>query len=140
MGEFSLRKDRPSGIQMPELPELKDDVPEDEKVSLLPVPTGYKLLIVLPDPEETTKGGIVKATETLQKEEISSIVGWVADVGPDAYADKSRFNKPWCQKGDWVMFKAYSGTRFTVYGKEMRLLNDDSIDAVVADPRGILKV
>lgn len=119
----------------------EETIPSPKLASQLPKPTGYKLLIALPDPEETTAGGIIKASETLYNEEISSITGFVVAMGPDAYADEKRFpNGPYCKVGDWIMMRAFSGTRFKIHGKEFRLLNDDSIEAVVEDPRGILKV
>ena len=106
----------------------------------LPKPTGYKLLIALPQPDEKTEGGIVKASETMRVEEVGSICGFVCDIGPDAYSDPKRFpNGPYCKKGDWVMFRAYAGTRFKIHGTEWRLLNDDSVEAIVEDPRGIIK-
>jgi co-chaperonin GroES (HSP10) len=112
-----------------------------EPASQLPVPVGYKVLIALPEPEKTTAGGIIKADETLRIEEVASITGFVLALGPDAYQDKNRFpNGPYCKVGDWVLMRAYSGTRFKVHGKEFRLLNDESIEAVVDDPRGILKI
>jgi co-chaperonin GroES (HSP10) len=37
------------------------------------------------------------------------------------------------------MMRSYSGTRFKVHGKEFRLINDDSVEAVVEDPRGVVK-
>jgi|TARA_R100001129_G_scaffold173921_1_gene145848 co-chaperonin GroES (HSP10) len=107
----------------------------------LPEPKGYKLLIALPEPEEMTEGGILKARETMQVEEIGSVCGFVLKMGADAYGDKTRFpSGPWCEEGDWVLMRSYSGTRFKVHGKEFRLINDDSVEAVVEDPRGIVKV
>ena len=95
----------------------------------------------MPDPEEKTEGGIIKATETLQNEEIGSIVGMVLELGPDCYKDQQRFpSGPSCKEGDWILMRSYSGTRFKVHGKEFRLINDDSVEAVVEDPRGIVKV
>ncbi len=35
------------------------------------------------------------------------------------------------------MFRANTGTRFMVNGLEYRLMNDDSVEAVIADPAGI---
>ena len=62
-------------------------------------------------------------------------------MGDDCYQDKNRFpNGPYCEKGDWIIMRSYSGTRFMVHGKEFRLINDDSVEAVVQDPRGIVKV
>lgn len=126
-------------------PPLEDkdflNAPPEEKASVLPNPTGFKLLIALPEPEEKTGGGIVKATATLDAEEVSSITGFVLKMGPDAYADKTRFpNGPYCKVGDWIVMRAYTGTRFKIFGKEFRLLNDDSVEAVVDDPRGLTRV
>ena len=114
---------------------------ETDVAHQLPKPTGYKLLIALPEPDEKTEGGIIKATETLQNEEIGSIVGMVLELGPDCYKDPQRFpSGPSCKEGDWILMRSYSGTRFKVHGKEFRLINDDSVEAVVEDPRGIVKV
>ena len=123
----------------------KDTQPKEveatDKAKQLPVPKGYKILIALPDIEETTKGGIIKASETRRVEEVGSIVGFVLEMGDDCYQDKNRFpNGPYCKKGDWIIMRSYSGTRFKVHGKEFRLINDDSVEAVVEDPRGIVKV
>jgi co-chaperonin GroES (HSP10) len=114
--------------------------PDEKVASQLPKPTGYKILIALPDPEEKTEGGILKATQTLEAEEIGSIVGFVLAMGPDAYKSTDRFpSGPYCKLGDWIMMRSYSGTRFKVHGKEFRLINDDSVEAVVEDPRGVVK-
>ena len=32
--------------------------------------------------------------------------------------------------------RTYTGTRFRIHGKELRLINDDSVEAVIDDPRG----
>ena len=114
---------------------------EARNAQQIPDPKGYKILIALPEPEESTEGGIIKAAQTLYAEEVGSIVGFVLKMGPDAYADAQRFpSGAYCKEGDWVLMRSYSGTRFSVHGKEFRLINDDSIEAVVEDPRGIVKV
>ena len=114
---------------------------EGRKASQMPKPKGYKILIALPEPDEKTDGGIIKAKQTIHIEEVGSIVGFVIEMGPDAYKNPERFpSGPFCEKGDWVVMRAYSGTRFMVHGKEFRLINDDSVEAVVEDPRGIVKV
>ena len=113
----------------------------DTKPSQLPEPTGYKILIALPEVDEKTEGGIIKAQETMHLEEVGSIVGFVMKLGPDAYEDKKKFpNGPYCKEGDFVLMRSYSGTRFSIHGKEFRLINDDSVEAVIDDPRGIRKV
>ena len=113
----------------------------DSGPSQLPEPKGYKLLIMLPEAEKETKGGILKADATLQQEEVASICGFVVSMGPDAYADKKRFpNGPYCKQGDWILMRAFSGTRFAIHGREMRLINDDGVEAVIDDPRGVRKL
>jgi co-chaperonin GroES (HSP10) len=106
--------------------------------SQLPEPSGYKLLIALPEIDETTEGGIIKSHTSQHEESISTVVGFVLKVGTDAYSDFSRFpTGPYCKDGDWVIFRAFSGTRIKIHGKEFRLINDDTVEAVVEDPRGI---
>jgi len=105
----------------------------------LPKPVGYRVLVALPQPEETSEGTSIIKTDTAKTQDhIMSIIGLVVDMGSAAYGDKERFpDGPWCKEGDFVMFRMNSGTRFTIGGIEYRLMNDDSIEAVVADPTGI---
>ena len=119
-----------------------DEISEEARTaSQLPEPKGYKILIALPEPDEKTDGGIIKSKQTIYIEEVGSIMGFVIAMGPDAYKSVERFpSGPFCEKGDWIVMRAYSGTRFMVHGKEFRLINDDSVEAVVEDPRGIVKV
>lgn len=115
---------------------------EDRKASQLPTPCGYKLLIALPSVEEKTEGGIIRPDSLLKAEETASIVGFVVEVGPLAYQDAAKFpTGPWCKKGDFVVFRSYSGTRLkrTKGGQELRLINDDTVEAVVDDPRGWMR-
>lgn len=106
----------------------------------LPNPKGYKILIAIPDVNEKTKGGIILPDQLKAKEETASVVGQVLARGPDCYSDPDRFPAgPYCQEGDWVVFRAYSGTRFKVQDKEFRLINDDSVEATVADPQWIAR-
>lgn len=112
-----------------------------KKPSQLPEPKGFKLLIALPEVDEKTEGGILKASETIRNESVATVVGFVLKLGPDAYKDEKRFpNGPYCGEGDWVMFRAYSGTRVKIHGKEFRLINDDTVEAVIDDPRGVERV
>ena len=117
------------------------ELTEEEFEAQLPKPVGYRVLVALPSVEETFEGSdLIKAPTTKHHEYIMSIIGLVVDIGDQCYADKERFpTGPWCKTGDYVMFRANTGTRFTVNGLEYRLMNDDSIEAVVADPRGIQK-
>nr|ASN63802.1 co-chaperonin GroES [uncultured virus] len=101
----------------------------------VPKPVGYRVLIALPTIEDTFEGGIAKASSTIREETILTMVGVVVDMGDQAYNDKERFpSGPWCKEGDFVMFRANTGTRFKVGNEEYRLMNDDSIEAVIDDP------
>ena len=103
----------------------------------LPEPKGYRLLIALPEIDEKTQGGVIMPDGLVKDESTASIIGFVLKIGPDAYSDKERFpNWAWCKEGDFVIFRSYSGTRFKVAGKEFRLINDDTVEGVVDDPRG----
>ena len=121
--------------------ETQPAVSDEELEAQLPKPVGYKLLIALPQVEETLgEMGIVKAQLTIQEETLMTVTGLVLDMGDQAYADPDRYpTGPWCKVGDYVIFRANSGTRVRVNGVEYRLMNDDSIDAVVADPRGVTR-
>jgi len=116
-----------------------NEVDEQELEAQLPRPVGYRILIAMPEIEETfadTK--VLKTTTIIHQEHIMSIIGLVLDMGDQAYSDVERFgDTPWCKVGDYVMFRANTGTRFKVGGVEYRLMNDDSIEAVVSDPRGV---
>ena len=134
----------PPGISLPKPIEDKmpdESAPAEEKAKLLPEPTGWRLLCVVPDVEETFENSsIVKADTFMKKEEHATTVLFVLKVGPQAYKDAQRFpDGPWCKEGDFVLVRTYSGTRFKIYGKEFRLLNDDQVEAVVEDPRGITR-
>jgi co-chaperonin GroES (HSP10) len=112
---------------------------EEEFEAQLPTPVGYRVLVAMPKVEEAFEGSeLLKSITTKHQEQVMSIIGLVIDVGDQAYSDEDRFpTGPWCKQGDYVMFRANTGTRFTIEGLEYRLMNDDSIEAVVADPRGI---
>ena len=116
-------------------------VTDDEIEVQMPRPVGYKLLIALPQVEETLGDvGILKTNKMVHEEMLMTVTGLVLDMGDQAYADKERYpNGPWCKVGDYVVFRANSGTRVRVNGVEYRLMNDDSIDAVVSDPRGVTR-
>ena len=110
---------------------------KDDLHAKLPEPTGYRLLIALPEIDEKTQGGVIMPDGLVKDESTASIIGFVIKTGPDAYSDKERFpNGAWCKEGDFVIFRSYSGTRFKVSGKEFRLINDDTVEGVVDDPRG----
>ena len=137
-------------IALPEseliLPPGYSSIPEGEveeqmetvKASQVPKPMGWKILCVLVDVDNTYESGLLKAQETVQNEEIMSPVLFVMELGALAYQDKEKFpTGAWCKEGDFILTRPYTGTRVKIHGKEFRLLNDDQVEAVVQDPRGI---
>ena len=117
-----------------------NDTPDAEKARQLPEPSGYKILCALPEVEDKYESGILKADATVKVEEHSTVVLFVIKLGPQAYADVDKFpSGPWCKQGDFIIARAYSGTRFKIHGREFRLINDDQVEAVVEDPRGITR-
>jgi len=125
---------------IPEPDSVEKPVVSDDVKSQLPEPKGWKILVAMPQADEKTKGGIVKASQTIRDEEISNICGYVLKMGKECYQEKNRFpTGPWCKIGDWVIFRAYSGTRIKMYGQEFRLINDDTVEAVVDDPTGVVR-
>jgi len=115
------------------LPESSED-----KAKQLPKPSGYRILCAIPDVEREYESGIVKADETVRYDELLTTVLFVIDLGPDCYKDSSRFpSGPWCKKGDFILVRPNAGTRLVIHGREFRIINDDSVEGVVDDPRGI---
>jgi co-chaperonin GroES (HSP10) len=114
------------------------DKSDEEKATQLPKPSGYRILCAIPEMEKEYESGIIKADETVRIEETLTTVLFVVDLGPDCYTDKSRFpSGAWCKKGDFVLVKPYAGSRLVIHGREFRMINDDSVEGVVDDPRGI---
>lgn len=110
----------------------------EQKAKQVPEPVTYHILCVVPRAEEEYESGIVKAGQTVHFEEVLSPVLFVAKVGPDAYKDTTRFpSGPSCKVGDFILVRPNSGTRLKIHGTEWRIINDDSVEAVVMDPRGI---
>jgi co-chaperonin GroES (HSP10) len=110
----------------------------EERASQLPKPQGYRILCAIPESEEAFDSGIIKSDETRRHDELLTTVLFVVDLGPDCYTDKTRFpNGPWCKKGDFVLVRPNAGTRLIIHDREFRIINDDSVEAVVEDPRGI---
>ena len=119
----------------------KEEKEEKETANQLPEPKGYRILIALPEPDDKTEGGIYKTESILQTEEIATVVGFVLKMGEDCYDDKKKFpSGAWCKEGDWIVLRAFTGTRLKIHGKEFRIINDDNVEAVVQDPRGIERV
>ena len=123
--------------QAVDLSALLDKKPE-EKAQQLPIPSGYRILCAIPEVEEEYESGLLKADATINYEEKLATVLFVVEMGPDCYKDEKRFpTGAWCKKGDFVIVRPNAGTRLLIHGREFRMINDDVVEAVVEDPRGI---
>lgn len=121
------------GVSETVLPESAED-----KAKQLPEPKTYHLLCAVPKAQEETEGGIIKSAQSIHFEEVMSPVLFVIAMGPDAYKDTKRFpSGPSCKEGDFVLVRPNTGTRMKVHSQEFRIITDDSVEAVVQDPRGI---
>jgi len=124
----------------PDNPEEATTIPDtaEQKAKQLPDPSGYRILCGIPEIENKYESGIVKADVTKQHEELLTTVLFVMKMGPDCYKDKDRFpSGAWCKEGDFVLVRPHAGTRIKIHGTEFRIINDDSVEGVVEDPRGI---
>lgn len=112
----------------------------------LPQPSGWRILLEIPEVEEKTKGGIILSAQTRDNEKILTFMGVVTLMGPLCYTRDDMAGvmvdiknprapaEPWCKIGDTVLVSKYAGTKVIVRGKEYRLINDDEVQAVVPDP------
>ena len=114
-----------------------DNIGKDT-VDELPEPSGYRILVLPFTPKNKTKGGILFSQETLDKARIATTCGYVLKMGDLAYTDTEKFGKPWCKKGDWIIFARYAGSRLPIDGGEVRILNDDEVLGTIKDPESIL--
>jgi co-chaperonin GroES (HSP10) len=131
----------PPSVQQLDVPE--PDATEETKATALPIPTGYKILCIVPPVDAKIAGtdlDLVRDTATMRQEEHATTVLFVMRIGPDAFKDPTKFpSGAWCKEGDFVLVRTYSGTRFKIFGKEFRVINDDMVECVVQDPRGITR-
>jgi co-chaperonin GroES (HSP10) len=112
----------------------------EKKAAQLPKAAGYHILCMVPEAREEYESGLLKADTTMHYEEVLTPVLFVMDIGPDAYQDKTRFpSGPLCKVGDFVLTRPNSGSRVKIHGQEFRIINDDSVEAIVEDPRGITR-
>ena len=111
---------------------------DEDKATQLPKPQGYKILCAIPEMEKEYESGLIKADETIRTEQILTTVLFVVALGPDCYSDKDRYpTGPWCKVGDFILVRPNAGSRLLIHGKEFRIINEDSVEATVLDPRGI---
>ena len=113
----------------------------EEKAKQLPKPSGYRILCAIPEADkqfEESEIGLMKADETMRNEETLTTVLFVVELGPDCYKDTTKFpTGPWCKQGDFILVRPYAGSRLVIHGREFRIINDDTVEGIVDDPRGI---
>ena len=125
----------------PESPKHKLALEEKykEETEKLPKPTGWRILVLPFKMKEKTKGGVIIADTSLERQQLAAQCANVLAVGPDAYRDKDRYPQgPWCKVGDWIVFARYAGSRIKIEGGVVRLLNDDEILATIKNPEDLL--
>ena len=112
----------------------------EKKAKQIPGPSGFHILCMVPEIEDKFDSGLVKAETTINFEERLSTVLFVMSLGPDCYRDAARFpTGPWCKEGDFVLVRPNAGTRLKIHGREFRIINDDTVEGTVEDPRGIAR-
>jgi co-chaperonin GroES (HSP10) len=100
----------------------------------------WRVVLQIPQPPETSAGGLVMPTEYIDRKEFASYVGYVIDMGPLCYTaitrsgiDLSKAKK--CKVGDWVHFGKHDGEKFrTRDGTLFVVLTDTQILGRVNDP------
>ena len=112
----------------------------EKKAKQIPIPSGFHILCMVPETEDKFDSGIIKADATVFAEERLTTVLFVMELGPDCYKDEKRFpTGPWCRKGDFVLVRPNTGSRLKIHGREFRIINDDAVEGVVDDPRGVAR-
>jgi|TARA_B110000285_G_scaffold152460_1_gene170248 co-chaperonin GroES (HSP10) len=127
----------------PDNPEEATVLPDtaEQKAKQLPDPSGYRILCAIPEIDKEYDSGLVKADITKHNEELLTTILFVMKMGPDCYKDKDRFpSGPWCKEGDFVLVRPHSGSRLKIHGREFRIINDDTVEGLVEDPRGVSRV
>ena len=115
---------------------------EKKVASQLPRPCSYHILVALPEQEEKTEGGIYIPDNVRDREEMGGITAYVLALGPSCYVETPQRKFPsgaYCEVGDWIIMRAYSGTRLDIHGKKFRIITDDVPQAIVDDPRGVVR-
>ena len=112
----------------------------EKKAKQIPNPSGFHILCMVPETEDKFDSGIIKAEATVFAEERLTTVLFVMELGPDCYKDEKRFpTGAWCKKGDFVLVRPNTGSRLKIHGREFRIINDDAVEGVVDDPRGVAR-
>ena len=115
---------------------------DNSLIDRMPQPTGWRILVLPYAGKVKTKGGIILANETVNREALATVVAYVVKKGPQCYNDKARYGEtPWCEEKQWVLIGRYSGSRFKLEDNaEVRIINDDEVIATILDPDDIVSL
>ncbi len=90
-------------------------------------PLGDKVLVQRLEAETKTTGGIVLPDSAKEKPKRGKIIA----VGDGRLLDDGKRAKFQVKKGDEVLFSSYAGTEITVNTKELMIMSEDDILAVI---------
>lgn len=90
-------------------------------------PLRDRVLIQRVEANEKTAGGIVLPDTAKEKPKRGKVIA----AGPGKMLENGTRNKMQIRKGDEVLFGSYAGTDITIDGKEMLIVSEDDILAVV---------
>jgi|TARA_R100001460_G_scaffold108240_1_gene158781 co-chaperonin GroES (HSP10) len=121
--------------------EKKKEEDKGPALERVPQAIGWRMVVLPYKGVEKTKGGLLLTDKAIEEQQLTTNVGLILSMGSDAYADKNKFpNGPWCEKGDWIVFARYAGSRVRIEGGEVRILNDDEVLAKLKDPKDVLNI
>ena len=108
----------------------------------LPQPNGWRILVLPYTGSQKTKGGILLTHETIERENLATLVAYVVKKGPQCYNDTAKYGEShWCEEKQWVLIGRYAGARFKLEdGAEVRIINDDEVIATILSPDDIVSV
>jgi chaperonin GroES len=95
---------------------------------MIPTPLNDKVIIDPETPPDVSKGGIAIPDCAKQRSDRGTVVA----VGPGAISQKTGERLPMVLKpGNTVLFPMYVGQEIKVNGKEMKVMTEDDVLAVV---------
>lgn len=107
-------------------------------------PTTYHVVVELEKIEETTKSGIIVASEAIKKEQTGAQFARILSVGPIAFRDTDMMK--WSvmpQIGDIILISRYTGER--IYSSRVdisdeklaniRIINDEDVLAIIKETK-----
>lgn len=95
------------------------------KVSLKPL--GDKVIVEVLGAQDRTKGGIILPDTAKEKPQEARVVA----VGSGKTLNNGKVVPPEVKAGDKILFGKYSGNEVKVDGKELLIINQDDILAVI---------